>query len=246
MAIEEIFKTDGLPENQKALLEGLTPEQIELISGRTEAYNKSLEANRDAILAEKRQEEEQRKKAEELLKIQDEQTNKIKADLEAAQQAKEMEEAEKSKDNERIKELQQQAFDKEREQYLNAQKELEQKAQTLLQEKNDLLLTNSLSQANITKEGFEAVKSLMQSRMSLTEDNEIMLEGAPLTEYLQTWTESDEGKYFVKAPPMNGSGSTSGTGGTKTTKTWAELSVDEKATLRRTEPEKAAELSKAV
>jgi len=242
---DSLFETEGLNENEKTLFESLTDEQKAIIAKRASDKTQNLVKNRDAILEEKRLEEERRKAAEEKIRLAEEQAKKIKADLEAAELEKELEAAKKGEDSKKLLELQNQAFEKEKQELLNRQKEIEERASALLKEKVDLTLSNALSQLNITKDGFNGVKTLMKSRMEVNDDNEIFLEGAPLDEYLAAWRDSDEGKFYIKATPLNGSGAHSGSGGKGSAKTWKEMSVDERAFMRKNEPEKAAELSKS-
>lgn len=240
-----LFKTEDLSEDEKALFENLSDEQKKLIAKRAEDKTKNLIANRDAILEEKRIEEERRKAAEEKNRLAEEQAKKIKEELEAAELEKELEAAKKGEDSKKLLELQNQSFEKEKQALIDKQKELEDRANALLKEKVDLTLSNALSQLNIAKEAFNGVKTLMSSRMTVNDDNEIFLENAPMKEYLEAWRDSDEGKFYIKAAPLNGSGAQPGSKGGSSGKTWKEMSVDERALMRRNDPEKAAELSKA-
>lgn len=76
----------------------------------------------------------------------------------------------------------------------------------------DNSLTAELIAAGVKKEFMPAVKSLLASKVEQTIDGDkrtATVAGKPLSEFVKTWSLSDEGKSFVTAP-ANGGGNANG------------------------------------
>lgn len=79
----------------------------------------------------------------------------------------------------------------------------------------DAGLTDALVKAGVNPAMLDAVKALHQGKASINAKDgayEALIDGKPLTEFVTTWAQSDQGKHFVSAPQNNGGGSQGGSG----------------------------------
>jgi len=241
-ALFELGNEDSEKEGDENIFKDLSEEQRKVLIDKAETITQGLKKNRDEILQEKESEELKRKEAQEELDRINKEVEDAKQKLDESERLKQIENAQKGKDFESWKKLSQESFEREKDELEKKSQENFNRAEKLLQEKVDLTLSTAISKMNVSTEGFPGVQSLLRNRMTLSDKGAVLLEGAPLEEYLKTWADSDEGKFYIKAPLNGGSGSTSGSNTEVQGKTWKEMSLDEKASLRRSNPEKALEL----
>jgi hypothetical protein len=106
-------------------------------------------------------------------------------------------------------------------------KSLTEKDGALTKHLIDAGLTAALVKAGVQPAMLDAVKALHQSKASINAKDgayEALIDGKPLTEFVTTWAQSDQGKHFVTAPQNNGGGSQGGSGkGTAKTMTRADF-----------------------
>lgn len=94
----------------------------------------------------------------------------------------------------------------------------------------DAGLTDALVKAGVQAPLMDAVKALHQGKASIevVDGNYIAkIDGKPLSEFVTTWAQSDQGKHFVSAPQNSGGGSQGG-GGKGAAKTMTRTEYDQK------------------
>ncbi len=110
-------------------------------------------------------------------------------------------------------------------------KSLSEKDGALSKHLIDAGLTDALVKAGVRTELLDAVKALHQSKASINAKDgtyEALIDGKPLSEFVTTWAQSDQGKHFVAAQQNAGGGSQGG-GGKGGAKTMTRAEYDAKA-----------------
>lgn len=82
-------------------------------------------------------------------------------------------------------------------------------------------LTEAVLKAGVKPEFTKAVKSMLASQVQLKADGENripVIGDKPLSEFIESWSKSDEGKHFVSAPNNSGGGAQGGGGASGTSK----------------------------
>lgn len=157
-------------------------------------------------------------------------------EIKEAKEKAEQEAAEKSGDVEQIKENLQKQHQKELE---KIKAELEQKSGLLNQTLIDNGLKSALVKANIAPQHLEAVEALirMKTKAEITDkDGQAVatLDGVPISEFVEAWSQGDTGKHYIAAPKNEGGGANgSNSGGKAATARKAEMSVKEKTAFIR-------------
>lgn len=109
-------------------------------------------------------------------------------------------------------------------------------------------LTEALLKAGVKPEMTKAVKSMLSAMVSLkTEGSERMavVGDKSLNDFVQEWSESDEGKHFVTAPQNQGGGANGGSQGQQP-KAWNAMTLKERSILYQQNPGQAQALMKGV
>jgi len=110
-------------------------------------------------------------------------------------------------------------------------------------------LTDAILKVGVKPELSKAVKAMMAGLVKLDVDGEnrvAKIGDKPLADYVSEWAKSDEGKHFVAAPANNGGGANGGGHGGGSTKKWAEMNLDERTALFKSNPEQAKAMQTAV
>ncbi|MEM6902244.1 MAG: hypothetical protein AAF556_03275 [Pseudomonadota bacterium] len=119
------------------------------------------------------------------------------------------------------------------------------------QQLNQLLIGNGLKaalvEANVGKAFMAAAEALLRSNDIKIEavDGQptATVDGKPLKEFVQAWSQSDEGKHFVSAGDNAGTGAKGADGGGS--KAWTDYSSGELQRLKRDNPQQFQALKKA-
>ena len=157
-------------------------------------------------------------------------------EIKEAKEKAEQEAAEKSGDVEQIKESLQKSHQKEIE---KIRSELEQKSGLLNQTLIDNGLKTALVKANIAPQHLEAVEALIRTKTKAEiTDKEgqaiATLDGVPINEFVETWSQGDTGKHYIAAPKNEGGGANgSNSNGKAVTAKRADMTVSQKTAYIR-------------
>lgn len=109
-------------------------------------------------------------------------------------------------------------------------KSLSEKDGALSKHLIDAGLTDALVKAGVKPEMLDAVKALHQSKASIDAKDgayTALIDGKPLSEFVTTWAQSDQGKHFVAAQ-QNAGGGAQGGGSKGNVKTMTRAEYDQK------------------
>lgn len=207
----------------EALKEALKSDEAKAVLAEiTEEATKGLKAKNDELLAKLKKAGEEKSEAE-----------KKAEEIEAEKKAAEEEAALKSGDVEKIKQQLEEKHKKE----LDALKQEKATTDTRL---HDVLvndgLTTALTKAGVNNPSYlDAAKALIKSsHKAEIGESGAMLDGAPLQEFVTTWTQGENGKHFVSAANNSGGGSNGANGGGQASGAKkADMSVKEKTAFIR-------------
>lgn len=109
-----------------------------------------------------------------------------------------------------------------------------------------LLLDNGLTEAlvkvGVANQYLPAVKAMLGTQGKIISDGDIrkaVIGDKELSEFVQGWASSDEGKHYISAPANGGGGASGGSGSGSGTKTWTRETWDTKSHVERSEFAKA-------
>lgn len=74
-------------------------------------------------------------------------------------------------------------------------------------------LTEALIGVNVAKQFLPAVKAMLLGKVTVEQEGEARIakvDGKPLSEFVKTWSQSDDGKHYVAAPANGGGGAPGG------------------------------------
>lgn len=103
-------------------------------------------------------------------------------------------------------------------------------------------LTEALVKAGVANQFMPAVKAMLGTQGKIVAEGDTrkaMIGDKELSEFVQSWATSDEGKHYISAPANGGGGASGGSGSGSGTKTWTRETWDAKSHAERSEFAKA-------
>jgi len=207
-------------------IDGLTPEQLEQINGLANGLNSKNQELLDKLSANKGNNELNSAELESLKQF------KHNAELKAAEDAKNWNEATKLKD----------------ESHLAAIEKAKEKTDSLESVVSKLLIDNGL---NVALDGVSINPSLKEGALAIIKssakivDGQAMIGDKSLSEYVKDWASTDTGKAFCVAPNNSGGGAAgNGAKGGESGKEFKDMTLTEKTALAKSDPDKFNELNK--
>lgn len=197
----------------------MTPEELEAkVSDQAEQIEKLLEKNRELIAEKRKLKGSDGADAQKLFDLENE-NQELKQNLERLQRTSQLE----------------------------LQKAISER-DALLSNHNKLLKTNGLTSAldavKVRPELRKAVLAMFDSQIEI-KDGELLTGGKPLHDAVKEWASSDEGKHYIAAPANNGGGANGSGSNSAPTKKFAEMNLDERTQLFKTDPAAYAQLKAA-
>jgi hypothetical protein len=99
-------------------------------------------------------------------------------------------------------------------------------------------LTQTLMDADVHKDYFEAVFAMKRGQVTLSENDEVMLGDKPIEEAIKEWSESDKAKPFLAAKANVGGGSFNADGSTSFTgKKFKDMNDSERLAFKQADPD---------
>lgn len=103
-------------------------------------------------------------------------------------------------------------------------------------------LIKELTENKIKPELMDGVLALLSKDVAIRvngEERAAFVGDKPLKDFVSEWAKSDKGKHYVAAPANQGGGAQGSGTKIQNAKSWAEMTLDEKTNLYKTNPEQA-------